>query len=187
MEGSAILLRTISSFGPFTKMPPVQFRRSSMTEARTEEMKVLYLDSSILVSLAIRDRLRFSKLTARIQEAEQLISNEIAIVEAQAGLSFGLSDNARELVDAEQNLNQILAALSLTQIDSLTLGHARALVKRYRVSIGLRTLDAIHLASANLVREGFSDTPGFRMTYLTADRKQHAAFTAEGHVGMCLE
>ncbi len=147
-------------------------------------MKFLYLDSSVLVSLALYDPVRIQKAQIKMKQFDVLGTNELAIVECQAGLSSQLGNKGVDLTDAEQNLNQILARIYLYKIDSLILGHARSLVKSYRNSLGLRTLDAIHLATANLILQSFNSSTGeSHMEYLTADRKQHSAFTTEGYVG----
>lgn len=86
---------------------------------------------------------------------------------------------------AEQNLNRILASMTLYAVNSLVLGHARVLVKKYRSMLGLRSLDSIHLASANLVQQSLLEDE-IQLEYLTADKRQHQAFTAEGFLGHLL-
>jgi hypothetical protein len=55
------------------------------------------------------------------------------------------------------------------------------------VSIGLRSADAIHLATANEFKEAVGLDDDIRLEYLTSDRKQHQAFTAEGFEGLFLQ
>jgi hypothetical protein len=149
--------------------------------------RFLYLDSSILVSIGCQDSERSKQATEHLKKYQHLGSSEISVVEAQAGLSAQLGDDPSFLVDAEQNMNQIFGRLVLYSVDSLVLGHARALVKRHRKSIGLRIMDSIHVATFNLIAESCSTfSENVVLEYITADRKQHAAFTAEGHIGLCL-
>lgn len=60
---------------------------------------------------------------------------------------------------------------------------AKKLVIRYRISKGLRNADAFHLASWNLYSSFLSESQRGKLYFITADRKQFSAFTAEGHVG----
>jgi predicted nucleic acid-binding protein len=150
-------------------------------------MRFLYLDSSVLVSIALQNSDRAVLGLSELEKYDQVGTSELAVVEAEAGLCAQLGDHPELLVDAEQNMNQIFGRLVLYSVDSLVLGHARALVKRHRKSIGLRSLDAIHVATANLISESFAaHSSSFLMEYLTSDRKQHTAFTAEGYIGTCL-
>jgi predicted nucleic acid-binding protein len=149
--------------------------------------RFLYLDSSVLVSLGCQNSDRATQAMKHLENFEMLGTSELSVVEAQAGLTSQLGDHPRLLTDAEQNMNQIFARLILYSVDSLVLGHARALVKRHRKSVGLRSMDAIHVATVNLIVESYSaHSESSIMEYLTSDRKQHAAFTAEGHIGLCL-
>lgn len=150
-------------------------------------MKFLYLDSSTLVSVALGDLKRSAPVWKLIKESHTIGTSELAVVECQAGLSHQLADRVELLTKAEQNLNQLLGRMTLYFVGSLVLGHARTLVKRYRNSMGLRSSDAIHLSTLNLIQQGLADIEGFLLQYLTSDRKQHAAFTAEGHMGKCLD
>jgi predicted nucleic acid-binding protein len=147
-------------------------------------LRFLYIDSSVLVSLALFDSSRTREAQKKIAKFDIFTTSEIAVVECQAGLSTQLGSQVDTLIDAEQNLNQILASLLVYKVDSLVLGHARSLVKQYRASIGLRSLDAIHVATANMISQSFDGAKGTHiLEYLTADRKQHGAFTAEGYLG----
>jgi predicted nucleic acid-binding protein len=148
--------------------------------------RFLYIDSSVLVSIGLQNSERSNQAMEHLKKYQHLGSSELSVMEAQAGLSAQLGVISA-LTDAEQNMNQIFGTLTLYSVDSLVLGNARALVKRYRKSIGLRSLDAIHVATFNLLAEAYASySETFVMEYITADRKQHAAFTAEGHVGLCL-
>jgi predicted nucleic acid-binding protein len=150
-------------------------------------MKALYVDSSVLVAVALQDTDRASNALKKIKGFEIVLTSELAVVECQAGLCTQLADDPELLTEAEQKLNQLLVRLVLYSVDSLVLGHARALVKRYRQSIGLRTLDAIHVATANLFGTEMGGNDAIFVEYLTSDKKQHSAFTAEGYVGNYLQ
>jgi predicted nucleic acid-binding protein len=151
--------------------------------------RLLYVDSSVLVGLALGDP-KFSKEAwETIHSFKEVATSELSVVECQAGVTsqLALLKGASQTAAVEQNLNRILASLDLIGIGSLVLGHARALVKRYRVSVGLRSLDSIHLATANLLQQSLqADLPDFQLHYLTADRKQHEAFSSEGLIGRYL-
>jgi predicted nucleic acid-binding protein len=148
---------------------------------------ILYVDSSVLVSLALGSQTPSTQIAADwVRSADEVVSSELAVVECQSGISAQLSSlkATDQTARVEQNLNRILAGLDLLSVNSLVLGHARALVKRYRVSVGLRTLDAVHLATANLLQQGLgAGDATLQFRYLTADRRQHEAFSSEGHLG----
>lgn len=61
--------------------------------------------------------------------------------------------------------------------------HARTLVRRHRAGIGLRTLDALHLATSIEIQ---AQLGAGTVEYITADRRQHTAFMAEGFAGAFL-
>jgi hypothetical protein len=69
----------------------------------------------------------------------------------------------------------------ILQITFSVLVQARTLVRRHRSGIGLRTLDALHVASCAEVR-----AQGVAIEYITADKRQHVAFTSEGFSGILL-
>ena len=152
---------------------------------------MLYLDSSVLVSLALIEAKHSRRAAELMREYGQGVTSELAVVECQAGISAQLASSKTAhrpslTAHAEQNLNRVLMTLDLIAVSSLVLGQARSLVKRYRVALGLRNLDAIHVATANLLAQSMGDDPEFRIYYLTADRRQHEAFSAEGLVGELL-
>jgi hypothetical protein len=63
------------------------------------------------------------------------------------------------------------------------LAQARTLVRRHRVGLGLRALDAVHLASCIEIQAQLGSGA---VEYITADQRQHRAFTAEGFFGTFL-
>jgi predicted nucleic acid-binding protein len=149
-------------------------------------LKYLYLDSSIIVSLILGDPKRSPAARSLIPEFEVVGTSLLSEVECQAGLSSELANKPDQLVDAEQNLNRFFARLTLFAVEKNVLSQARSLVRRYRIFPGLRSLDAIHLATATLIQSSF-ETEDMRLEYVTSDRKQHAAFTAEGFRGKFIE
>ena len=146
-------------------------------------MSYLYLDTSTLISLALGDQKRSAVVIPLLKKFKNLICSEVSVVEGQSGISFQYSNDGRKRVTAEQNFNRVLTRLNLFCVSSLVLGHARVLVKSYRRSFGLRSLDAIHIATANLVRQQVAKGSNISFEYVTSDERQHEVFTAEGYIG----
>jgi len=144
-------------------------------------MAGVYLDSSVLVSIALRDT-RGSKALA-ILGPRDAYTSELSQVECQSGLSFQYANAPSGLPIAEQALNAVLARVEMIHITPGILVHARTLVRRHRAGLGLRTLDAVHLASCIEIQAQLG--AGF-IEYITADQRQHTAFTAEGFFGNLL-
>ena len=144
-------------------------------------MTVVYLDSSVLVSIALRDTRGFQALA--ILGSHDAYSSELSQVECQSGLSFQYASAPSGLPTAEQALNAVLARVQMIQITPAILGQARTLVRRHRAGLGLRTLDAVHLASCIEIQAQLGTGA---VEYITADQRQHSAFTAEGLFGTLL-
>jgi predicted nucleic acid-binding protein len=144
-------------------------------------MALLYLDSSVLVSMALGDQRGLQTLA--ILGSRDSCTSELSLVECQAGLSFHYSGAPGGLLAAEQVLNAIVGRTQMIQMTSAVLGQARTLVRRHRSGIGLRTLDALHIASCAEVQAQLGTGS---VDYLTADRRQHNGFTAEGFSGVLL-
>src|SRR3989442_1104989 len=149
-------------------------------------MNCLYIDASILVSIALNDPARVPKALRHIQKYDEVMTSDLSRVECQAGISSQLADYPDFLVAAEQNMNRIMNRLLILSVTTSVVGIAKILIKRYRISIGLRSADAIHLATANEFKETAGPKPDFRLDYLTSDRRKHRAFTAEGFEGLIL-
>ncbi len=147
-------------------------------------MNFLYLDSSILVSIALDDPLRGKQALEHIQQFDLAGTSLLSLVECQSGISFQLSQSPSLLVSAEQNINRLFETVEMINLNQQITHRARSLVKQYRVLLGLRSADAIHLACANEVRVNLENDPTFRIQYLTSDHRQHQAFTAEGYTGL---
>ena len=144
-------------------------------------MSLLYIDSSVLVSMTLGDPRGVQALA--ILGSRDAYTSELSAVECQAGLSFGYSETPGGLPVAEQVLNALLGRMQVIQVTSAVLRQARTLVRRYRSGIGLRTLDAVHVASCSEVQ---AQLGAAMIEYLTADQRQHNAFTAEGFLGTLL-
>jgi len=142
---------------------------------------VVYLDSSILVSIALDDRRGVQAVA--IVGSRDAYSSDIAPVECQSGLSFQYAASPGGLPAAEQSLNAVLARIQMIQMTTPVLIQARTLVRRHRAGIGLRTLDALHVAACAEVQAQLGSGT---VEYITADRRQHTAFMAEGFAGSLL-
>lgn len=144
-------------------------------------MALVYLDSSILVSIALGDS-RGSQAKKFLGSRESCTS-EFSPVECQSALSFHYSTAAASLAAAEQAFDTVMAGIQTVQLTAAVLFRARTLIRRYRSGLGLRTLDALHVASC---AEMQAQLGAHSVEYITADRRQHNAFTAEGFSGTLL-
>jgi predicted nucleic acid-binding protein len=143
-------------------------------------MNLVYLDSSVLVAVALGDPRGTQGLA--ILGSRDSCTSALAAVECQAGLSFQYATASGGLPEAERALDSVLDRMHIIQITTRVLVQARTLVRRHRSGIGLRTLDAIHVASCGEVRSQI----GGPIEYVTADRRQHTAFMSEGFSGTLL-
>ena len=103
---------------------------------------LLYVDSSALVKLVVAEP-ETPALMARLSQQPNLVSSAVAAVEViraarRVSTSQAVVARAREVV----------RAVHLLAVDARALDHAAELEPR-----GLRTLDAIHLASALSIRD----------------------------------
>src|SRR5271165_3766460 len=99
-------------------------------------MALLYLDSSVLVSMALGDQRGLQALA--ILGSRDSCTSELSLVECQAGLSLNFADASGGLPAAEQVLNALFGRMQLIQVSSTVMIQARTLVRRYRSGIGLR-------------------------------------------------
>jgi hypothetical protein len=144
-------------------------------------MAFVYLDASVLVAIALGDPRGAQALA--ILGSRDSCTSALSPVECQAGLSFQFATAFGGLPAAEQALDAIFDCMWIIQVTSSVLVEARTLVRRHRSGIGLRTLDAIHVASSGEVR---TQAGANAIEYITADKRQHVAFTAEGFRGTLL-
>jgi predicted nucleic acid-binding protein len=141
-------------------------------------MAFVYLDSSVLVAIAPGDPRGAQALA--ILGSRDACTSALAPVECQSGLSFQFATASAGLPAAERALDAIFDRIWIIQVTPGVLVQARTLVRRHRSGIGLPTLDAIHVASCGELR---TQVGVDAIDYITADRRQHVAFTAEGFRG----
>jgi uncharacterized protein len=111
-------------------------KRSKRTELSAEQ-RLIYADSSALVKLIV-DEPETEAVRAYLGAATSLITSRVATVEVTRAASLANpADDARRAVD------RLLRGCVLVSVSSPLLRSARLLA-----SASLRTLDAIHLASA---------------------------------------
>lgn len=144
-------------------------------------MAFVYLDSSVLVAIALGDPRGAQALA--IVGSHDSCTSALSLVECQAGLSFQYAEAPGGLPAAEQAIDAVLSRTQIIQVTHTILVQARTLVRRHRSGIGLRTLDAIHVASCGEVR---AEIGSMAIEYITADKRQHMAFTSEGFSGTLL-
>jgi predicted nucleic acid-binding protein len=105
-------------------------------------MPLVYLDSSALVKLMVAEP-ESRALMARLPAWPQRVSSALALTEVPRALGragFG--------ADARRRARDVLARMALVDVDRRILAAAAALEPR-----ALRTLGAVHLATALAVRE----------------------------------
>jgi uncharacterized protein with PIN domain len=144
-------------------------------------MTFVHLDSSVLVAIALGDP-RGTQALAIVGSRDSCTS-ALSTVECQAGLSFQYATAPGGLPVAEQALDAVLDRMQIIQITPSVLIEARTLVRRHCSGIGLRTVDAIHVASGGEIRRQVGTGS---IEYITSDRRQHVAFTSEGFSGAFL-
>ncbi|HLF47967.1 MAG TPA: type II toxin-antitoxin system VapC family toxin [Methylomirabilota bacterium] len=105
-------------------------------------MTLVYLDSSALVKLVVTEP-ESSALAAFLKGRSERVSSAMALTEVPRALrraGFGASERRRA--------REVMARVALVEVDRRILAAAAALDPA-----ALRTLDAIHLATALAVRE----------------------------------
>ncbi len=120
-------------------------------------MSIVYLDSSALVKLVVAEP-ESAVLAEYLVGRSERVSSVVALVEIPRALrraGFGASERRRS--------REVMARLALVDVDRRILAAAAALDPPT-----LRTLDAIHLATALAVREDLS-------ALITYDRRLAAA------------
>ncbi len=120
-------------------------------------MTVVYLDSSALVKLVVAEP-ESSALVAFLRGRSERVSSAVALAEVPRALrraGFGASERRRS--------REVMARIALVDVDRRILAAAAALDPP-----ALRTLDAVHLATALAVREDLE-------ALVTYDRRLAAA------------
>ncbi|HEV2991898.1 MAG TPA: type II toxin-antitoxin system VapC family toxin [Candidatus Angelobacter sp.] len=144
-------------------------------------MEFVYIDPSVLISIVLGTPRGTQALA--ILDSRDSCTSEFSPVECQSGLSFHYSAAPAGLPTAEQLLSSLLSRMQMIQITPSIISDARTLVRRYRSGLGLRALDALHIASCAQITTHLGART---IEYITADRRQHNAFTAEGFSGTLL-
>lgn len=124
-----------------------------------------YFDTSVLVKRYVREK--GSSLAQALLRQHRFLSSAIAPAEAMSALRRRRADG--ELAD--RVFTAILARLrkdreywELVEVSPMVLDQAEELI----VSTALRTLDAVHVASAMT----FQAASGFRIPFITSDGRQ---------------
>lgn len=120
-------------------------------------MTTVYLDSSALVKLVVLEP-ESAALIERLQDWPERVSSALALTEVPRALrrsGFGASERRRG--------REVLARIALIEIDRRILTAAAALDPPM-----LRTLDALHLATALTLREDLA-------AFVTYDRRLRSA------------
>lgn len=135
--------------------------------------RVAYFDTSVLVKCYVREdgTPRALELLGRYA----VVSSTIAPVELTSALRRhrqrgGIS--ADDLVEVDARIRAERSFWTLIAVEAAVLGRAEALTR----AAGVKTLDALHLASAMVL---LAET-GASIPFLTADRQQRRAATALG-------
>jgi uncharacterized protein len=130
-------------------------------------LTVVYLDSSALVKLVVAEP-ESSALVEFLRRQPERVSSAVALAEVPRALrqaGFGASERRRS--------REVLARITLVDVDRRILAAAAALDPP-----GLRTLDAIHLATALAVREDLAVLVTYNRRLATAAERVHLEVSA---------
>ena len=145
------------------QLPP---KRSKRTELSAEE-RLIYADSSALVKLIV-DEPETEAVRAYLRPATSLITSRVATVEVTRAANLANpADDTRRAVD------RLLRGCVLVSVSSPLLRSARLLA-----SASLRTLDAVHLASA--MRIEADELVAYDLRLLKAARDQGMRVVSPG-------
>lgn len=141
-----------------------------------------FLDSSVIVRAYLRDEPGHDQARELVFGGQPSLASELARVEVTRGLVAAhragrITERTRDrlLAETDRDLNVSGIVRPLPLHASPTLDHARQLVLEH----GLRTLDAIHLAVADLDARRLTE-PGEDLLFATRDADQAAAARALG-------
>jgi predicted nucleic acid-binding protein len=129
-----------------------------------------YFDTSVLVKRYVEEAGSID--AAPLFRQFQVVSSALATVEILSALFRRRAAGELTPSHVTSTLTRIQServSWRLIQIDTLVLGRAEALVRDHT----LRTLDAIHVASALV----YGDALGVRLPFVTADERQRDAAT----------
>ena len=116
----------------------------------------MYLDSCILVKLLVAEP--DSEFFLRALEGKPLVTSELAQTELFSALlareragKIDIADRRRAWNEAESRINA--GEIRIEPLNSIVLRKARHALERCQPKVPLRTLDAIHLATADLCQD----------------------------------
>ncbi|MCG3776604.1 MAG: tRNA(fMet)-specific endonuclease VapC [Nitrospira sp.] len=130
--------------------------------------RLAYFDTSVLVKRYVKER--GSTATRKLLERYRFLSSAVAPVEALSALSRRRTDGEltqRDFLAIKSRLHKDRAYWELVEVGPIVLSQAEELVQR----AGLRTLDALHVASALT----FQAASGLTIPFVTADVRQRDA------------
>ncbi len=114
-------------------------------------MTTLYLETSALLRILF-DQAGSGDLVRRLTKADHVITSRLTRIEAERAiirLSLDHPEVDRRRADVERDLRQLWARIDSLEMDAAVCELAGRLAPRSR----LRTLDAIHLATYQLLRQ----------------------------------
>lgn len=132
-----------------------------------------YFDTSVIAKHYVVER--GMQLARTLLVRHRVVSSRVAVIELRALLrrrAAGNEVSESECARALARLVEDRALWELVDTDDPVLSRAEDLVVRHPI----RTLDAIHVASALHVR----DASGISLSFITADTRQRDAATAAG-------
>ena len=130
--------------------------------------RLAYFDTSVLVKRYVEER--GSTATRKLLQRYRFLSSAVAPVEALSALSRRRTDGEltqRDFLAIKSRFHKDRAYWELVEVGPIVLSQAEELVQR----AGLRTLDALHVASALT----FQAASGLTIPFVTADARQRDA------------
>jgi predicted nucleic acid-binding protein len=127
-----------------------------------------YFDSSVLVKRYVREE--GSAVTRRLLQRYRVLSSAVAPIEILSALSRRRAAGeltARDFLAIRSRMLRDRAYWELVEMGAIVLSQAEDLVQK----TGLRTLDALHVASALT----FQTASGLTIPFITADVRQRDA------------
>lgn len=127
-----------------------------------------YFDTSVLVKRYIKEE--GSTTARRLLQRYRFLSSVVAPIEVLSALSRRRTAGEltqRDFLAIRSRLHKDRAYWELVEVGALVLSHAEELVQK----TGLRTLDALHVASALT----FQSASGLAIPFVTADVRQREA------------
>ena len=135
---------------------------------------ILYADTSSIVKLYVEEE-GFQSTRALTARAEEITTSIIAYVEMRTALARKLRRNEIARPDynlALEDFKRDWSSYTIIPVSQELASSAASLAERH----ALRTLDAIHLASAKILAENIGDP----LVFVSADNELLQAATQEG-------